>query len=358
MGPQVLFNGQHIYDFVEIQKEKLKKSYEALPDDRALDEAFTKDLKKQYMLDIPTLKPDQWSSERRDIPPHSMEIVAYIPFDGDPSVFNIRPSAFNGTVAQGEIVDHELLIRVRPTSAEFDVAAYVKREIAEAEWRLNSLRGTMEHMNQQLEATIRGCIAYRKRVVENKAKIGQNIGIPQRQPPVAPASTIEPKPTPVTRLPASEKPVQKMWDIFMSHASPDKPYVELLVNELKQAGVTVWYDKHVLGWGEGLRRGINKGLINSRYAIVVLSKAFLAERKWTEHELNGLFAREEHGKLIILPIWHGISRDDLLNYDPDLADRLAKISDTDSATDIVASVLEKLGRALPRSSRRVNRTNQ
>jgi hypothetical protein len=153
-------------------------------------------------------------------------------------------------------------------------------------------------------------------------------------------------------------PIQETWDVFMSHASPDKPYLEPLVDELKRAGVTVWYDKHVLAWGDGLRRGINKGLVNSRYAIVVLSKAYLAERKWTEHELNGLFAREELGKVIILPIWHGITRVDLLKYDPDLADRLAKISDTDSYPDIVASVLEKLGRVLPGSSRTESRANE
>jgi TIR domain len=357
MGPQVLFNGQDIYDFVEIQQDKLNKAYEALPDDKALDEAFAVDLKRRFMLDVPRLRPGDWTYERRDITPHAIEIVAYIPFDGDPDVFKIRPSATKGTVAQGEIVDHDLLIRIRPMSGEFDVPAYVKREIAEIEWRLESLRGTMQHMNQQLEATIRFCIARRKRAVENKAKIGQNIGIPQRPKPIAPESTLEAKPIPVREQLISENPVREQWDIFMSHASPDKPYVEPLVEELKKAGVTVWYDKHVLGWGEGLRRGINKGLVNSRYAIVVLSKAFLAERKWTEHELNSLFAREAIGELVILPIWHGITRDDLLSYDPDLADRLAKISATDSYPDIVVSVLEKLDRLLLSSSRTANRAN-
>lgn len=347
MGPQILFNGKDIYDFVEGQKDKLKAAYEALPDEKALDEAFTQDLKKKYMLDVPRLKTDEWTYEQREISPHSIEIVVYIPFDGDPTVFGIRPSAFKSTVAQGEIVHHDLLIRVNPISADFDMTAYVKRQVGEVEWRLSSLRGTMEHMNQQLESTIRTCIARRKRVVENTAKIGQNIGIPLRQPPVAPVPKIEPKTVSQSKATNQPKSEPETWDIFMSHASVDKPYVEPLVEELKKAGVKVWYDKHVLSWGEHLRPGINKGLVNSSYAIVVLSKAFLTERKWTEHELNGLFAREDRGELIILPIWHGISKEDLLKYDPALADRLAKISDTDSYPDIVASVLQKLGRRLP-----------
>lgn len=92
--PNVLFTGPDIYDLVEYQKGELKKAYEALPDDKALDEAFALDLKKRFMLDIPRLKTGEWTSEQKRVTPHSVEIVAYIPFDGDPAVFEIRPSAF------------------------------------------------------------------------------------------------------------------------------------------------------------------------------------------------------------------------------------------------------------------------
>jgi len=50
---------------------------------------------------------------------------------------------------------------------------------------------------------------------------------------------------------------------------------------------------------------------------------------------------------LVLPIWHGITRADLLEYSPALADRLAKISDSDSADDIVKSMLGLLGRPIP-----------
>jgi hypothetical protein len=59
--------------------------------------------------------------------------------------------------------------------------------------------------------------------------------------------------------------------------------------------------------------------------------------------LNALFAREQGGQKLILPIWHGITRDDLLQYSPAFADRLAKISSSDSYADIVASLLALLG---------------
>jgi hypothetical protein len=69
---------------------------------------------------------------------------------------------------------------------------------------------------------------------------------------------------------------------------------------------------------------IDNGLIGCRYGIVVLSRAFLGKKKWTEHEFNGLFAREQAGKKLVLPIWHGIKRDDLLQYSPALAEPICE----------------------------------
>jgi TIR domain-containing protein len=134
------------------------------------------------------------------------------------------------------------------------------------------------------------------------------------------------------------------WDVFISHASEDAAYVEPLARALAAAGVSVWYDKKILQWGDDLRPAIDYGLTNCRYAIVVLSKAFLAKKKWTEHELNGLFAREQPGKKVVLPIWHGITYADLLRYSPTMADRLAKISEDDSHESIVNSLRGLLAR--------------
>lgn len=57
-----------------------------------------------------------------------------------------------------------------------------------------------------------------------------------------------------------------------------------------------------------------------------------------------MFALEKVGRKVILPIWHGVTRDDLIQYSPAFADRLAKISSTDSYREIVDSLLAMLGR--------------
>jgi hypothetical protein len=344
VATRLLFTGHDIYDFVEEQRERLKKAYEALPDEKAFDEQFVVDFKKKFMLDVPRLKLDEWTSEQKQITPHSIEVVAYIPFDGDPSVFDIRPSAMKSTVAQGEIVDHEVLIRLRPAMPQIDVAAYVKREIGEIQWRLESLRGSMEHMSQQLEITLRTCMQQRKRSIENRILLSENIGIPQRKPTITPTAASVPEPKYALPTPAVRTTAQQAWDIFMSHASPDKPWVRGLVKALRANGVTVWFDEDSLEWGEDLQRGINRGLINSRKAIAVLSQSYLAQRKWTEAEISGLLAREKLGEVLILPIWQGITEVDLKQYNLILASRIAKVSDSDNYDEIVRAVLRVFGR--------------
>ena len=138
----------------------------------------------------------------------------------------------------------------------------------------------------------------------------------------------------------TNKSFHKTFDVFICHASEDKKdFVDSLARALKGDNIKVWYDDFVLEWGDSLRESIDKGLVNSRYGIVVFSKAFLSKKKkWTKHELDGLFAKEIDGKKVILPIWHNISREELLQYSPAFADRLAKNSQFDSIEDIVKCV--------------------
>jgi len=127
-------------------------------------------------------------------------------------------------------------------------------------------------------------------------------------------------------------------DVFVCHASEDKGFVNPLVTALKKAGVRVWYDEDALLWGDGLRSSIDRGLVNSRYGIVVFSKAFLKGKHWTEHELDGLFAKERNGRKVILPIWHKITDRELTKYSPAFADRIAMITKRDSVADIVKNL--------------------
>ncbi len=118
-------------------------------------------------------------------------------------------------------------------------------------------------------------------------------------------------------------PEQIGYDAFISHASEDKKvFVKPLADALNSMDYRVWYDEFELRVGDSLRQSIDQGLVNSRFGIVVLSPAFFA-KNWPQYELNGLTAREMDGHKVILPIWHMVNRDDVLNYSPALADKVA-----------------------------------
>lgn len=113
------------------------------------------------------------------------------------------------------------------------------------------------------------------------------------------------------------------WDAFISHASEDKKsFVEPLAEELRKYGLEIWLDALTLLVGDSLRRSIDEGLAKSRFGIVILSPAFLA-KPWPQHELDGLVALEMEGRKVILPVWHELTKSDLLKYSPTLADKVA-----------------------------------
>ncbi|MBN1182104.1 MAG: toll/interleukin-1 receptor domain-containing protein [Bacteroidales bacterium] len=134
--------------------------------------------------------------------------------------------------------------------------------------------------------------------------------------------------------------VQKTYDVFVSHASEDKAgFVRPFVNHLKAKNVAVWYDEFELQVGDSLRRSIDNGLKNSKYGIVVLSEAFF-KKEWPQRELDGLFAREVNGEKVILPIWHKISKNEVMSYSPIIADLLA-INTTDFTIEEIAEQIAK-----------------
>ena len=116
-----------------------------------------------------------------------------------------------------------------------------------------------------------------------------------------------------------------------------RPLAEALI----AAGFDIWYDEMTLKVGDSLRQSIDKGLSQSRYGVVVLSSAFF-NKNWTQYELNGLVSREMTGGKVILPIWHKVSKDEVIAYSPTLADKVAINSSFSSRDEIVKQLGEVL----------------
>ncbi len=133
---------------------------------------------------------------------------------------------------------------------------------------------------------------------------------------------------------------QTQYDLFISHASEDKEeFVRPLAETLENIGVKVWYDEFTLKVGDSLRQSIDQGLVNSRFGTVILSSAFCS-KNWTQYELDSMVAREMHGHKMILPIWHKITKDEVIKFSPSLADKVALNTSMQSIEEIAGQLAE------------------
>lgn len=115
------------------------------------------------------------------------------------------------------------------------------------------------------------------------------------------------------------------YDVFVSHAWEDKEgFVDEFVIEMQNLGIKVWYDKVKIGWGDSMRAKIDEGLKKSKFGIAVISPNYIAtEKYWTKAELDGLFQLESINGKFLLPIWLNITKQEIMNYSPIIANRKA-----------------------------------
>lgn len=131
-------------------------------------------------------------------------------------------------------------------------------------------------------------------------------------------------------------------DVFISHASEDKDdFVRPLANALIRQGLNVWYDEMTLRIGDSLRQKIDKGLANSRVGLVVLSPSFI-KKGWTNYELDGIVTRTVSGEQVLLPIWHNITKQQVVDFSPSLADKVARSTATHTIEEIAQEIADLL----------------
>lgn len=132
------------------------------------------------------------------------------------------------------------------------------------------------------------------------------------------------------------------YDTFISYASEDKEqFVKPLFKLLKKLGINTWFDEASLEVGKSIRQSIDKGLKEAKYGIVVFSKNFF-NKNWTNYELNGFITRYNSGENLIIPIWYKISKEEVAEVSPSLADLYALTFPDKSIIEISYEILKKV----------------
>jgi WD40 repeat protein len=92
----------------------------------------------------------------------------------------------------------------------------------------------------------------------------------------------------------------RRYDVFLSHAGPDKPAVEYLATKLREAGIDPFLDKWHLIPGEPWQEALEEALDHSRTCAVFLGKTL---GPWQNEEMRSALAdRVHHHSIRVIPV--------------------------------------------------------
>ena len=129
---------------------------------------------------------------------------------------------------------------------------------------------------------------------------------------------------------------------FISYDSNDKEIASHIAIGLTEMNYPVWYDEYSLKVGDSLIESIQSGIKECNKCILILSKDYLQNEGWAKVEFTSIFTREIlEGTNLILPVWVGVRKNEIYDYFPSLADKVA--AKWNSGKDVV---LEQLHQAI------------
>lgn len=128
-----------------------------------------------------------------------------------------------------------------------------------------------------------------------------------RRAAIAPTFAASGTPVPAASQPVAparpERRADFEWDVCLTFAGEDRPYVEMVADGLKKSGLRVFYDRDEKGklWGKDLAEHFDYVYrLGSRYCVMFISEAY-AKKPWTRHERRSALARAlaEEGEYIL-----------------------------------------------------------
>lgn len=128
-------------------------------------------------------------------------------------------------------------------------------------------------------------------------------------------------------------------DVFLCHAWDDrKGIANDLYEMLKQKGVSVWFSEKDVQLGSTLLREIDKGLVQSRIGIVLVTPSFLkrvAGEGIADKELSALLARD-----LLVPVVSNTTFEELREVSPLLGSRSGLNLNDDTMETIAGKIAE------------------
>jgi hypothetical protein len=128
-------------------------------------------------------------------------------------------------------------------------------------------------------------------------------------------------------------------DVFLCHAWDDRQgSAKKLHDLLEDRGVRVWFSEKDLGLGVPMMRAIDKGLVNSRVGIVLVTPAMLKRlpaEGVADKELSALLRRER-----LVPVVHETTYDELEKVSLLLASRAGLSTAEETMAEVASKIAE------------------
>ena len=131
-------------------------------------------------------------------------------------------------------------------------------------------------------------------------------------------------------------------DVFILHVPEDKAVVRAFAFALRKKGLKVAYDDFELTKGDSAHKRVNAGMGSSRFGVAVISRPFVMQG-WVTGGVGDLAVRPLSGKQSLMPLWHDITRNEVLEFCADIADLVGchtGISTYDEIAEDIAALLE------------------
>jgi len=135
------------------------------------------------------------------------------------------------------------------------------------------------------------------------------------------------------------------YEVAISFAGEDRAFAETVAEELRDAGIQVFYDQFYAAelWGEDLSEKLRSVYHDSsEFCIMIISRHYV-EKMWTIHERKQAIERlvREKGKAYVLPV----RLDGFTGEVPGLSGAISYLSVSSSQPElVVGTFLEKIGR--------------
>jgi hypothetical protein len=229
----------------------------------------------------------------------------FIPFEGDPIIWQCKPSTFNFNPPRGKIEGSELVFEFDVPNEKLSATKdFFQAELSSVKQWIQYTDADVEVHNQRLPQLLEGALNFRRKQLEQVAEQFQGLGIPIRKRTSAMQAESEPAQEPAKRSksPASIKTHE--YDIALSFAGEDRHYVEEVATELRASGIKVFYDQFetVQLWGRNLADHLAEIYGKRSWFVVMFVSKYYPHKGWPTHERQSAQARAiKENKVVLLP---------------------------------------------------------